>query len=92
MFRETPIHRVNGEVVFALRQEVFLPDPTDLVVEVTQATAGKLDLIAFESYGKSELWWVIAELNQIVDPMTEIQVGVELRVPRRERVFNILTA
>jgi hypothetical protein len=91
MFIRTPVYRVGEDIVFGLRREVVMPDVTDVVIEVTQAMDGRLDVLAFELYGTSDLWWVIAELNQITDPMTEVKQGVELRVPRSERLFNILS-
>jgi hypothetical protein len=91
MFRNTPAYNNGTEVIFGLRQEVIVPDPTDKIVAVTQPFEGKLDVLAYELYGNTELWWVIAELNQIVDPLTEIKLGLQLRVPTKERLNNILS-
>jgi len=91
MFIRTPAYSVGGDTVFGLRREVVWPDPTDTIMGVTQATAGKLDLIAYQLYGTADLWWVIAEMNHIIDPMTEVVIGTQLRVPRQDRLFNILS-
>jgi hypothetical protein len=91
MFIRTPVYRVNGTVVFGLRRDVVPPDVTDRVVEVTQPMEDRTDLLAFEFYGATELEWAIWEMNHIVDPMTEIKHGVQLRVPTRDRLFNILS-
>lgn len=92
MFLRTPVHRLSsGDIIFALRREVVGPDPSDSVVEVTQTMENRLDNLAYELYGSAELWWVIAELNHIVDPMTEVVMGTQLRVPSKERLFNILS-
>ena len=91
MFVRTPAYRVDDVVVFGLRREVIVPDVTDMIIEVTQAMSGRLDLLSYELYGTSDLWWVICDLNQIVDPMTEANTGAQLRVPRRDRLFSVLS-
>jgi hypothetical protein len=91
MFIRTPVYNVNNTIVFGLRREVIAPDPTDSIIGVTQTMVGDLGILAYELYGTSELWWVIAELNHILDPMTEVVEGLQLRVPSRDRLFNILS-
>ena len=92
MFIKTPIYNVGGTVVFGLRREVIPPDPTDRVITITKQLEGKLDLIASEIYGTTDCWWILAEANQLLDPMTEVTAGTKLRVPTKERVFNILSS
>jgi hypothetical protein len=89
-FSNTPVYQVGSDVVFGLRRTVIPPDPTDFIVQVTQGLIGRLDLIAYEVYGSVELWWVIAEANQIVDPLTEVTLGYELIMPTANRVKHIL--
>ena len=48
----------------------------------------RLDLISQDSYGTTELWWLIAWANQIVDPFTEVTVGVRLIIPPKSEVNN----
>lgn len=91
MFIRTPVYNVNNTIVFGLRREVVAPDPTDSIVTVTQPMVGDLSILAYELYGTPELWWVIAEMNQILDPMTEVVEGLQLRVPTRDRLYNIIT-
>ena len=91
MFIRTPVYSVNGTIVFGLRREVVVPDPSDSVIEVTQTMVGDLNTLSYELYGTTELWWAIAELNHILDPMTEVVAGLQLRVPNRDRLFNILS-
>lgn len=92
MFLRTPVYKVGTDLVFGQRRESVTPDDTDMSIEVTQPMVGRLDLLAYDLYGNSELWWAIAELNNLVDPITEVTLGVQLRVPRRDRLFNILTS
>lgn len=91
MFLRTPIYRVASDLVFGLRQGVIMPHQSDAVIEVTQPVEHRLDLLAYQFYGTPDLWWVIAEINQLLDPFTEVVVGKELRLPQRERLFNALS-
>lgn len=50
------------------------------------ADGDRLDLLAYRYYGDCALWWVIAEANDIANPL-RITVGTRLRVPSRSTVF-----
>lgn len=45
----------------------------------------RLDLIAYNYYGDSLLWWVIADVNEIYNPL-EITPGDSLLIPEFEKV------
>lgn len=70
-----------------------LPElPTDRFYEVTQEFAHRLDLISLKYYGTAQLYWVIAFANKMIDPIAETVVGVKLRIPDREYVFQTVLA
>lgn len=50
------------------------------------AQGERLDLLAYRYYGDAALWWVIAEANNIANPL-RLEVGMRLRVPARSTVF-----
>lgn len=62
-----------------------LPDLTykkeDVSYIVTQSTVGRLDLISMRFYKTPDLWWLIAHVNNIIDPFDDMFVGQELRIP-----------
>lgn len=64
------------------------PDDTQFVVE--KRFAGRLDLIAAVFLDEPRYWWVIAQLNNILDPASEVVEGIVLRIPSRERMKLIL--
>jgi hypothetical protein len=86
MFLNTPIYNVGGEIVPGLRRPAVLKDTSDTVYTVPLAGAHRLDLISQLFYGTPALWWLIAEVNDIVDPLAEVAPGRVLRVPARERL------
>lgn len=42
--------------------------------------------IALRLLGSGELWWVLAEWNRIIDPITELFPGKRLNIPAPNRV------
>lgn len=50
------------------------------------------DLLAYNFYGDSNLWWVIAIFNEIVDPFYHLQSGNILKIIKSNYVPEILLA
>ena len=44
----------------------------------------RLDQIAYKFGGNSQLWWVIADVNQIVEFPLFIEAGTRLKIPTQE--------
>ena len=75
----------NGDF-YGTRQPLRLrEDETDLFHTVTDADSKRIDLIAWKYYRDVSLWWVIAEFNNIFNPL-EIPTGTTLRIPAYDRV------
>jgi hypothetical protein len=45
------------------------------------------DSLAFSLYGNVDLWPVLAEFNQVVNPFEELPAGRELTIPSTNAVF-----
>jgi hypothetical protein len=86
MFSKTPIYNVGGAVVLGLQQPVVLPAIGDQIYTVTLPFQNRLDKISAFFYGTAELWWAIAQVNNLVDPLQGLPVGTQLRIPRRGRL------
>lgn len=90
MWSATPAYNVvsDGEdaVVFGLLQDAVVTDPSDLLYEVSHLSLHRLDLISYHFYGVPDLWWVIARVNQITDPLVGPPVGTTLRIPTKTRL------
>ena len=75
----------NGNF-YGTRQPLKLKEhSTDLFHIVTDADSRRIDLIAWKYYRDVSLWWVIAEFNNISNPL-EIPAGTTLRIPTYERI------
>lgn len=48
---------------------------------------GRLDLISFQYYQTTHLWWMIAEASGISDPIQDVVAGMVLRIPAPNQVF-----
>jgi len=48
----------------------------------------RLDLLSFQYYNTVTLWRVIAAVNDISDPLTEVWAGRILRIPYAPNVFS----
>lgn len=64
----------------------------DLFVEVRSGEEGRLGIISERVYRVASLWWVIAYVNNIVDPFEEVTVGRVLRYPTFDRVTSLVLA
>lgn len=80
------------------------PDPADDYYQLAAKDIGRLDNLAWDFYGDPELWWLIAYVNRITDPLffTDFLVDPtddpktgelslpEVRIPALERVTAVL--
>lgn len=50
------------------------------------------DLLAHDMYGDSRLWWVFAQrnLDTIEDPVYDFRPGVQIYLPSREKIEEVL--
>lgn len=72
-------------------RSVFSRDATDRIYIVENIYEGRLDNISAVFYGEPRYWWVIAQMNNILDPASEIIAGRALIIPTKERLHLMLT-
>lgn len=60
----------------------------EFVFLVRQEHIGRIDLISYETYGSADLWWLVAQRNQIIDPLTELYMGQEILIPSLSDYYN----
>ena len=63
-------------------------DVTDTFFEVGKGYENRLDLISYKYYSTTMLWWVIAEINGIDNPLL-VEAGTILRIPLMSRLYGI---
>lgn len=74
------------------RKNIQVPDGSWFSYTITSKTAGRPDTVAYETYGTTELEWVIIQVNNIIDVNEEFVVGKTIKVPTQQYVLSsILT-
>lgn len=83
--RERPFYdAVARETFYGPRLPVELaPAPDDTFH--TWREGDRLPLLAHRHWGEPRLWWLLCDLNDLVDP-EDLEVGTVLRIPSRARV------
>ena len=56
-------------------------EPTDTDYYVITTIEDRLDLLAFDFYQDSSLWWVIASANALPGDSVYPPIGIQLRIP-----------
>jgi len=88
-------HRFNEESVLQTPHTLYQksyrrlniePSETDDAYLVRAGDVGRLDNIAWRWYRNLNLWWVIAEVNNIKDPF-DFEAGKYIRIPKLSRIF-----
>ena len=67
-------------------------DPNDVAYEIDAIYKNRPDLLAFDLYGDSALWWVFAVRNPnvIQDPIFDFEPGVTIYVPQKQNLTSAL--
>lgn len=67
--------------MFDIPYKVSSPDAADdKFVVVSSANENRLDLVSYSNYGTPRYWWVIANINNIINPFL-VPIGTVLRLP-----------
>lgn len=48
---------------------------------IPQFAENRIDMISYIHYGTVQLWWLIAQYNDMIDPSAEIVMGKVIRIP-----------
>jgi len=59
---------------------------------VPQFAEGRIDIISFIKYDNVNLWWMIAQANEIIDPLTELYMGRVLLIPDLSEYYTFYNA
>jgi hypothetical protein len=64
----------------------------DFYYTIESQYAFRPDLLAFDLYGESNLWWVFIQrnLNVLQDPVFDFVPGKKIYIPKKSSLFNVL--
>lgn len=82
----------NGQFLDIMIDRPVPMDPTDISWTITPAYNCRPDLLAYDLYGDSRLWWVFAQRNpnRIQDPLFDFVTGTTIYVPQLTNLQNAL--
>lgn len=68
------------------------PDSSDLSIILDSKYEFRPDLLAFDIYGDSKLWWVFVNRNmdKIKNPIFDFISGIEIFYPKKDRLSFLL--
>jgi len=80
-WKNTPVNR-DYMGVFQIRSVPAEAD--DILYEIETQYTHRPDLLAYDLYGTSKLWWVFAQRNMdtIKDPVYDIEAGTKIYLPK----------
>lgn len=89
-YSNTPIS-TNGELE-TLKIRPVPADDDDYLYTIEPQYAYRPDLLAFDLYGTSKLWWVFAQrnLDTLKDPVFDMEPGVEIFLPKSSELKKTL--
>jgi len=81
----------EDEEFLILRENLEIPESSEDIFFVVEGEhIYRPETIAVEVYDRPELWWVIADINNIREPLFDLEVGQELRIPPLAVVLEAL--
>jgi hypothetical protein len=75
----------NSHYLESPKKRVFRESPKDKIYIVESGYEDRIDMVSFKFYNTPHLWWVIAEVNHIKNPM-RLEVGIALRIPPLDEI------
>jgi hypothetical protein len=77
---------VNNQYLDVMVPRTFYSDPTDIYWQITPTYNLRPDLLAYDLYSDSKLWWIFAQRNpnKLKDPLFDFVQGVSIYIPKQE--------
>jgi prophage DNA circulation protein len=83
----------NNLFLDVMNNRDIIPDPTDVYWQITQTYNMRPDMLAYDLYGNSQLWWVFAQRNpnMIKDPLFDFVAGTYIFLPQLDNLKTQLS-
>jgi hypothetical protein len=75
---------VNNQFLDVMINRQLITDPTDVYWTITPTYHLRPDLLAYDLYSNSKLWWVFAQRNPntLQDPFFDFVQGINIYIPQ----------
>jgi len=89
-YRDINIRKEENKIIY---QSIIYPKITQEVDDtvITVGVTDRLDLLAYDYYGDSTLYWIISRANDIVTNDLFPEIGTQLIIPNKNRLSKILS-
>jgi hypothetical protein len=83
---------VNNQFLDIMSNRPIPMDPSDVYWEITSVYEYRPDLLAYDLYSNSMLWWVFAmrNPNMLKDPYFDFVTGVNIYLPKLSAINQAL--
>ena len=83
---------VNGQYLDTMSNRPIPMDPSDIYWEITSVYEYRPDLLAYDLYSNSTLWWVFAmrNPNMLKDPYFDFVAGTSIYLPKGTTINQVL--
>jgi hypothetical protein len=83
---------VNNQFLDVMINRQIPMQPSDIYWEITQVYEYRPDLLAYDLYANSRLWWVFASRNpnRLKDPYFDFAAGVGIYLPKLDLLKQVL--
>jgi len=82
----------SGDYLDILKIRTVPEDSDDVKYEIQPQYHQRPDLLAYDMYGSPKLWWVFAQrnMNELKDPIYDFRAGLNIFVPKGDRLRQLL--
>ena len=83
---------VNNKFLDIMVNRTIPMQPSDIYWEITEVYQYRPDMLAYDLYSDSRLWWVFAQRNpnRLKDPYFDFVAGVGIYIPKLELLKQTL--
>ena len=83
---------VNNNFLDLMVNRPIPMDPSDIYWEIAQVYEYRPDLLAYDLYSDSRMWWVFAQRNpnRLKDPYFDFVAGTGIYLPKLAMITQIL--
>jgi Base plate wedge protein 53 len=83
---------VNNKFLDVMVNRTIPMNPSDIYWEITTVYEYRPDLLAYDLYADSRLWWVFAQRNpnRLKDPYFDFVTGTGIYIPKLDLLRQIL--
>jgi hypothetical protein len=92
--KTSPYYGTNlfGQFLDVTKNRPITPLPDDVLYQIDNVYQFRPDMLSYDLYGDSSLWWVFAQRNPNVlkDPLFDFRAGVRIYIPKKDTLTSDL--